>query len=139
MNDQLELPMPARTRVRLQPGDMPAERTPWQLANNPPMPGWWEVKDIATEEMQESRWWWDGLCWKVPLPLRREDRLTFTMTPAQFDLRYAWRGLKEPSPDIYPCPPYKSNELMFEAKLADVTVRTMFTVYTRSQRTRNRL
>jgi hypothetical protein len=131
---QLELPMPERVRVRLGDDEIPAERSRWEAWEDPWTPGWWEVSDQQTGTMQ-GRWWWNGALWQA-----YREGAPRTIIPASiFRLRYAWRGLALPSPDIYPCPPYSSDVLLPAAQRAGVGLRTMHAIVTQPQRVRNRL
>lgn len=133
-DQQLELPLPHR-RVRLSWDDLPSERTPWFTTIRPPMPGWWEVRNMVEGTGNVQRWWWDGNQWKCPLNYG----YALTWTSTQFMNECEWRGLAYPSPDIYPCPPYNSAVLMNAARREDVALRTMHAITTRKPRPRVRL
>jgi hypothetical protein len=133
--EQLEL---MRKRVRLSEDELPAERTGWDYDTDPPMPGWWEVRARWTPKTEYGRWWWNGMGWHTP-----QHTITLEgpriISAVAFRCLYAWRGLKEPSPDVYPCPPYQSTVLAIAAQNAGVALRTMYIAITRPQRVRNRL
>lgn len=124
-DDQLEMPLSPRRRVVLADDDLPAERTQWRC-DDPPMQGFWEVHDVFTNE-ELGRWWWDGAHWKRPQDTDKHARMT--VVPGElFSTQYAWRGLTQPSPDIYPCPPYDSSILGPLALAAGVSLRTLHVI-----------
>ena len=135
MNDdkQLELPIPAtRPRVRLQDNELPSERTEWMASINPPMPGWWEV--INWTQSNASMWWWDSTQWIKPAT---DTKPKLVMTTIEFHMfSHMWRGLKEPSDDVYPCPPYDTTALMTAASESGVALRTMYAIITKRPRKR---
>jgi hypothetical protein len=138
--EQLELPM--RKRVRLGEDELSAERTEWDYDTDPPMPGWWEVRLREEPKTERGRWWWSGVEWHTSQHLTitlEGDRIPRVITADTFRRLYAWRGLLEPSPDVYPCPPYQSTVLAIAAQSAQVALRTMYVAITRPQRVRNRL
>ena len=143
MVKQLELPM-ARVRVRLEdePGgagpnnqvmEFPAEdqvidpdaflpKSAWETKEDPPCPGWWEVTDHKTGTLL-ARWWFDGVWWKKGDPRVRGQA---GMNRDQFRSQYAWRGLREPHADVYPCPPYASKDLVDRAMSAGRPIKTTY-------------
>lgn len=133
--EQLPLPLPPRTRVRLGSEDIPAERSHWETFEDPWTPGWWEVMGLGSGKT-EGRWWFGGVWWVRGDP---KDAVASRLDGKMFRARYAWRGLREPSPDIYPCPPYSSGVLLPAAQRAGVALRTMHAVITRPARRRVRI
>lgn len=127
-DQQLDLPLPPRVRVRLLDTDFPAERSPWESSDYPPMPGWWEVRDRLSSVFL-GRWWWEGTRWLAPL----RHSLARVLNHQEFRKQCDWRGLREPAPDIYPCPPYSSAVLLPAAQHAGVALRTLHAIITRAR------
>jgi hypothetical protein len=137
---QLELPIVPRERVRLTDDELPIACTAWQHESDPPMVGWWEVRDRATQIEEDNRWWWDGNGrWHIQKRIGAKMR-NLVMHSADFNANCEWRGLRQPSPDVvYTCPPYASGDLILRAKEANVTLRTSHAVYVQPTRERVKL
>lgn len=125
MPDQLELPMKPRERVRLpiDPHDN-LERTDWETNEDPPTSGYWEVCDNA--HTKEAVWWWDEVRKDWWVGVRSIDTRSMHMPANVFRGTHSWRGLKAPSPLVYPTPPYVTTELVRRAQEAGVALRTHY-------------
>lgn len=135
VNEQMRLSLPRprvrldepapRVRVRLEdapvePGKVPygLPLTPWSR-DFPPTSGYWMVTDHATGTMEEL-WWFSS----VPTFWRMGNGKD--LMHDEFRDKYAWRGLVSPHPDVYPCPPYRSDVLVTLAMNSGDTLRTTY-------------
>lgn len=139
--EQMPLPLPQRTRVRLADTEVPAERTAWNARDEPPTSGWWEVRQLrgAPPIVDCGCWWWHaaGAQW-FPDGMSRGRAQGRPMDEFRMN-SYQWRGLTQPSPDVYPCPPYLSSELVPRAQAAGLSLRTTYVAIAPVKRTRVRL
>lgn len=113
----------ATSRALMWPDPM-LGRMPWESKERPPMVGLWEVTDHKTGTLV-ARWWFGGVWW-----LKTDDPRYAVRTPGlsheQFATQYAWRGLRRPHSDVYPCPPYTSFELVARAKREGHSIATPY-------------
>lgn len=138
---QMEIPMEPRVRVRLTIDaheDLP--RTDWNIRDDPPTSGYWEVTDELTGT-KLARWWWaaEVQLWFAVGPPSTPAWNGLVMPAPIFHGTHLWRGLRQPSPFIYPTPPYQTKELVDRAQRANVTLRTQYVTVTPIVRDRVRL
>ena len=109
---------------------------PWESKGAPPCVGLWEVTDHKTGTLL-ARWWFGGVWWlKTSDP---NERNPIMLSHWKFEENYAWRGLRAPSTDIYPCPPYSSKDLADRALAFGVGIRTTHIKMTRPEETGGRV
>lgn len=118
-----EVPEPApQAENPLRFADAHLARSEWSKdGERPPLNGWWEVTDHKTGALL-ARWWYDG-DWSKGDP---KDKVSTWLSHAQFMTQYAWRGLQLPHPDVYPCPPYVSTNLVVRAQEAGHSIHTTY-------------
>lgn len=80
--------------------------TNWETEAAPKCIGFWDVTDHKSGTLN-VRWWFGGVWWTKGHP---DDASAPRLSHDQFKTQYAWRGLRNPPPDAYPCPPYRGHE-----------------------------